>query len=190
MTRYSHKAGFSILELLVVLFIIYVLSTIVVSQIRVAIKRARDTVRIETFHQMETALALYHDRHGVYPCGDNNGRYDSSLSDGFINGAGEDQDSCTGGPLTGLFEEGFIDAWIKDPINSEEDGWFYLYQLPDITANDHRQSYVLYTRLEDKSEMMKEDGGKCDNFYEVGPDAGVADLAYAGAGNLFGTECN
>ncbi|MDP3996462.1 MAG: type II secretion system protein [bacterium] len=190
MKHHSHKAGFTLVELLVVISVIGLLSSVVLASIEGTRAKARDTVRIQTFSQLETALALYHDRHGVYPCGDNNGRYDSSVSAGFINGAGEDQDSCTGGPLTGLFEEGFFVEWIKDPINSQPQGWFYFYQLPDITAPDHRQSYVLYTRLESTPKLMKEDGGKCDNFYEVGPDAGLVDLIFVVVVPYFGVPCN
>ncbi|MDP2593257.1 MAG: type II secretion system protein [bacterium] len=190
MKYYSHKAGFTVLELLVVISLMSLLFSAIYTAINSSREKTRDIVRVQAFSQLEIALSLYYDKYGVYPCGDNNGRYDSTISKPFINGAEEGDPKCTGGPKTGLFDEGFItEEWIKDPINSQPDGWSYFYQLPDVTAYDHRGSYVLYTRLEDKPDMMKRDGGKCDNFYEVGPDAGVVDLIFVELG-FFGVSCN
>lgn len=61
------KKGFTLIELLVVIAIIGVLSSIVMSSISSARKKARDNQRISNFREFRTALDMYYTSHGSYP---------------------------------------------------------------------------------------------------------------------------
>lgn len=59
--------GFTLVELLVVISIIGLLSSIVLSSLSVARSKARDTQRISDIHNLQTALELYRASNGAYP---------------------------------------------------------------------------------------------------------------------------
>ncbi len=59
--------GFTLVELLVVISIIGLLSSIVLTTVNSARAKARDARRIADFKQIQTALEFYYDKYGVYP---------------------------------------------------------------------------------------------------------------------------
>ena len=59
--------GFTLIELLVVIAIIGILSSVVLSSLDSARKRARDTKRIAELKSLQIALALYYEAQGAYP---------------------------------------------------------------------------------------------------------------------------
>lgn len=59
--------GFTLVELLVVISIISLLSSVVFASVNSARARARDAKRIADLRQMATALELYFDANGAYP---------------------------------------------------------------------------------------------------------------------------
>jgi prepilin-type N-terminal cleavage/methylation domain-containing protein len=62
------RKGFTLIELMVVIAIIAVLSTIIMSNLAKARSKARDAKRIEQFKEMQKAFALYaFDHNGSYP---------------------------------------------------------------------------------------------------------------------------
>jgi prepilin-type N-terminal cleavage/methylation domain-containing protein len=63
----KNRAGFSLIELLVVISIIGVLSTIVFASLGGARKRARDSRRIADISQLKLALELYYQANQAYP---------------------------------------------------------------------------------------------------------------------------
>lgn len=66
---YQNKlgAGFTLIELLVVISIISLLASIVLSNIRIAQQKAKNTYRNEIIHQYQLALANFADDRGRYP---------------------------------------------------------------------------------------------------------------------------
>lgn len=65
----GRSAGFTLVELLVVLVIITILSAIVLSSLTEGRMRARDTKRVTDIGQLKIALSLYFDQNGSYPAG-------------------------------------------------------------------------------------------------------------------------
>ena len=63
----KHKAGFSLVELLVVIAIIGILATLAVISLQQARKNARDAKRIADVKQIQTALELYFNDWQEYP---------------------------------------------------------------------------------------------------------------------------
>src|SRR3989344_820760 len=161
----KYEKGFTLMELLVVIGVISVLASIVVLSLGTARAKARDTRRLANLNELRTALEIFYDEYGVYPCGDAGTSYggtgDTSLSFPFMDGGSALE--CIGEPKTGLFTAGLIDnQHIKDPIN---DDFAYGYGY-EVTSD--RQNYVLYTTLETNETRMINDGGSCTNVYEVG----------------------
>jgi prepilin-type N-terminal cleavage/methylation domain-containing protein len=63
----NKKTGFTLIELLVVIAIIGILSSVVLASLSNARIRAKDAARKQHFHELKTALNLYHVDHGNYP---------------------------------------------------------------------------------------------------------------------------
>jgi prepilin-type N-terminal cleavage/methylation domain-containing protein len=178
--KYKQKLifyGFTLIELLVVVSIIGLLASIVMVAMNYARVKARDSRRVSDFRQITTALALYYDRYGVYPCGDadlSTFTFDTSNSSGFLNGRTSFTGNCinlgNGSPSYGLFTSNIVSqAWYKDPLNIAGLS-IYVYHV-----DRQRQYYILYVRLESPSQDGKEanDGGFCSNIYEVGNGVGI-----------------
>ncbi len=66
------REGFTLVELLVVIGIIGILSSLALISLNNARIKARDALRKGDMSQIRTALNMYYDDHGYYPvCGDN-----------------------------------------------------------------------------------------------------------------------
>lgn len=65
-----NKSGFTLIELLVVISIIGILTSLVMSNMNSARERARDTQRKSDLRSIQTALRLYYNDKGRYPCHD------------------------------------------------------------------------------------------------------------------------
>ena len=63
----TYKRGFTLIELLVVIAIIGILASIVLASLDSARKKGRDARRISDVKEIQLALELYYDAHGVYP---------------------------------------------------------------------------------------------------------------------------
>lgn len=61
--------GFTLVELLVVISIISLLSSVVVASVNSARAKARDARRVSDLRQIVTALEFYYDTYGTYPLG-------------------------------------------------------------------------------------------------------------------------
>jgi len=61
------KQGFTLIELMVVVAIISLLTSIVLAALNDARKKARDAKRLEDLHQIRIALQLYFEENGQYP---------------------------------------------------------------------------------------------------------------------------
>jgi prepilin-type N-terminal cleavage/methylation domain-containing protein len=103
-------SGFTLIELLVVVSIIGLLASVVLASLNQARIRARDTKRIAEVGAILTALSLFYDEHGRYPCH----AHDASYSNPNFLGI--------------LKDEGLISDTPMDPTNTY-DGLLYYYYL-------------------------------------------------------------
>jgi prepilin-type N-terminal cleavage/methylation domain-containing protein len=175
------QKGFTLIELLVVIAIIGLLSTIVLVALNNSRTKARDAKRLNDFQGLITALELFYDKYGTYPCGKYAGgpggvTYDASsvwptLPNIFMNGRAEAGSLCSDDPPSGvgegLFWAGILTSPVLDPLNKFSDS-SYVYEV-----DYNRQYYILFTKLENNSALMENDGGKCKNIYEHGPGVGI-----------------
>ncbi len=84
--------GFTLIELLVVIAIIGILSSVVLTSLSTAGKKADDAKRLAEMQQLQKALSLYYDDNGVYPTTSNAwwgncsnfGSHDTSGSNGWV----------------------------------------------------------------------------------------------------------
>src|SRR3989339_1174563 len=116
--------GFTLMELLIVIGIIGVLSSIVLTSLNSARSGTRDARRIMDFEQFSLALTLFHDKYGKYPCGDGSSpsgaHWDGTGSCPFLDGnAGSvasygcaathpNNELCVDAPTFGLKTEGLF----------------------------------------------------------------------------------
>ena len=137
------KSGFTLIELLVVISIIGLLSSIVLTSVNSARKKARDARRIVDLKQIQTALTLYYDANNQYP----------SVSAWVYSTAG-----CNWIP--GLAPT-YIPCVPQDPINTgiPNDGpwgggsnYVYAYGYPQ---NQFPQEYDLTALLEDTNNPQR-----------------------------------
>ncbi len=63
----STRKGFTLIELLVVVAIISLLSSVVFASLNSARVKARDAKRLESLHEIRTALELYYNTNNAYP---------------------------------------------------------------------------------------------------------------------------
>ncbi len=64
----QQKKGFTLIELLVVIAIISLLSSVVLASLNTARMKAQDAVRTSDMKQIMTALTLYYNDNGKFPC--------------------------------------------------------------------------------------------------------------------------
>lgn len=107
--RTSHSKGFSLIELLVVLAIIGLLSSVIFAAVNQARKGARDTQRISSLRELQTGLEFYFNAHSRYPEGD-------GLGTGGWDTPGD------GTFLTELVDEHFMQGHVRDPLMDDDTG--------------------------------------------------------------------
>jgi len=109
------KKGFTLLELLVVISIIGLLSTIAISSMSSARARSRDAKRIADLKQVSTALELYVIDNGAYPtCGQTCTNYCDCTTVGW------------GGSFTAMeIKPNYMANIPTDPISNATYGYFY-----------------------------------------------------------------
>lgn len=115
-------AGFTLVELLIVLSIISLLSSVVLASLSTARRSARDAQRITELREMQTALELYSI--------DNNGRY----PDGDGAGAGGWDTPGNGTFISPLVLGGHLSAHLQDPVVNDDAGNLRYFRFPAGTA--------------------------------------------------------
>ncbi len=146
------KAGFTLVELLVVISIIGVLSSIAVVSLNDARTKARDALRKGDMAQMRTALNLYYDDNIKYPiCGS----WDEGAED--LGATAQDGSACYNNILSSALTSGsrpYLAELPKDPKNPDNDPVvdnIYLYRY--VSKSDGSQ-YALVYKIEGKPNLQ------------------------------------
>lgn len=131
----SVQRGFTLIEMLVVVSLIGVLTTLVAANLNSARERGRDTARKSDLRNLQTALRLYYSDYQAYPA---NG------SGGEISGCGSGGTSvCSWGAVWSDSSNTYMSKMPKEPLPDQS----YKYQ-----ASADKESYTLDSCLENKSD--------------------------------------
>ena len=158
--RHTNKngTGFTLIELMVVISIISLLSSIVLASINTARAKARDVVRLAHLKQLQTLIEIYRDSAGYVPetnrygipgsqavhCTE--GGWDTSFDDGIAPdpdcGPGFMQflTSNSGG---GAFSGNLTSQIPNDPINNASSYFRYYYYATELGYGCQPPFYVL-----------------------------------------------
>jgi general secretion pathway protein G len=135
--QFNKQAGFTLLEMLIVVVIMGILATVLLTNMSSARQRARDAARKSDMRMIKTALRLYYNDYQKYPDG----------SSGNIMGCGSGGTSaCTWG--VSAFTAGttqYMAVLPKDPLDKNLNK--YTYQLAG--GGD---TFILQTYLENASD--------------------------------------
>lgn len=146
----TKRCGFTLIELLVVVAILGILSTLVVANFNAARERGRDAQRKSDVRQVQNALRLYYNDHGVYPDNDPTNK---------ILGCGPAgaRTVCEWGQAWTTDEgETYMNKLPDDPVN----GLSYLYDRLNL------DSYELRACLENRSDESGQTSTLCSTAWE------------------------
>lgn len=149
--------GFSLIELLVVVTVIGILTSLGISSFKGAQAKARDSIRQTDLKNLATALEVYYQKNGSYIDGT----------------AGVDGD-CSSAD-TAKFYSDIAPYMVNNSVPKDpQTGNFYCY----VSIGNIASSYRLFARLEDCSSLNNIPGTNCQtaayNFSVASPDLGIA----------------
>jgi prepilin-type N-terminal cleavage/methylation domain-containing protein len=166
------KQGFTLVELMIAIIIIGIMATVVLVGLNVpeTLAKTRDGARINTLKQYHNIIQAYYADRTIFPkdpgC--------ISVTVGGVTVCGDSTISHDW--IAVLVEAGYTkNRDVKDPKNGQtgrnKDGRRIRYHYMYVITPDQRR-YKLYTYLEAISsrDEMANDGGVCDNTYEIGSD--------------------
>jgi prepilin-type N-terminal cleavage/methylation domain-containing protein len=130
------KRGFTLIEMLVVVFIVALLASIILISVNRGRQDARNAKRKADLGSIKTAVEMYRDRNSNYIITmiDGSATGGSPASTGYFNYQG-----YTHSIASGLVDWGFLDPAPSDPLN------------PGITTTDGN-SYAIYATLENPND--------------------------------------
>ncbi|MFA5052311.1 MAG: type II secretion system protein [Patescibacteria group bacterium] len=136
-------AGFTLVELLVVLAIIGILVAAGATNLIGTRGAARDAVRMSDLSQIRLGLALYFDDAGQYPAPIKSSGAGPDLSTDTASGT---IFSSANNPLF----PGYVSKVFQDPMNNNSIGQYYFY---DTNQNINHRAYVLCFHQEKKDAL-------------------------------------
>lgn len=148
--KHLHQAGFTLIEMIVVMVIVAVLAGIMLVNFQDARTRTRDSVRKADLRQVKSALQLYYNDSQVFPA--STSTYDpdseaeisangSTITDACGDPAGE----CDWGSSFTVGETVYMSSLPIDPLNIGNHQYTYL--------NINSDSYLLLTFLENVADQ-------------------------------------
>lgn len=166
----KHQAGFTIVELLIVIVVIGILAAITIVAYNGAQIKARDTARISKVKSIAKAIALYQVDNGRYPAIQDGAGYESTCGSQTENWGHCDRNQTLAALLAPYMT---IDPTSLS--NATQGNYYYHYTSQ---SSDNFQTYGLMVYLEGTSGQG--DGGYFANAYEVGPKPSYCTATYTG----------
>jgi len=166
----SSMKGFTLIEMLVVIVIIGILSSLILVNLSSARAKARDTKRVSDLAQIQLALEQYFDRCGQYPS--KNGQAVIFTAVGAVLG------NYSNGCPTGISLASFISKIPTPPTGGSVVVTHYDYETPS-TYND----FVLHATFENYLDAMK-DGLNGTPFAASAADSDTFNFATCSGGVL------
>lgn len=146
--KLKEQKGFTLIELLVVVAIIGVLSSVVLASLSDARAQARDARREADMRQIQTALELYYNDKGHYPC--ENASYCDGQSTRANGRLGEGAHIDT---LLGPYMGGSVPM---DPRGPGDSTYFYYYDGAHCNNGDKLNGAVAVTISFNKAETSSD----------------------------------
>jgi len=113
-SSFQKGEGFTLVELLVVISIIGLLSSLAIMSFSISRQKSRDGKRLSDLNALSKAIQIYQIDNGYYPPAEPiAGNFEYSYDDDSFIGI--------------LVEEGYMGENLADPINSEDAGQYYFY---------------------------------------------------------------
>jgi type II secretion system protein G len=125
--RYLRSRGFTLIELMVVISIIGLLSSVILASLNTARNKAYDATRKTNLVQVQQALELYYNDNGRYPAGGNGG--DNSWASQCSVGGKVPQNNV----IPGLVSGGYIATLPADPLMDINNN-YCCYEYQDSTG--------------------------------------------------------
>ena len=165
------KAGFTLIELVVVILILAVLAGVLVPRVSSRLASARDARRLQDIHAIRDAVEQYYLDKGSFPAANSNaafGGWDVS-NDGDL--------------IPDLVAAGYLEDAPRDPINDETYNYrYYLYARSSYGCVGPGKYYVLGVKAFETDEFRSKDGGY---FRCVGRDWGTEFAFVTGGGAAY-----
>lgn len=160
------KKGFTLVELLVVMAIIGILTTLVASNFRNSQIRGRDVVRKSDLKQLSEALDLFYSDHGRYPAANAAGEI---MGCSYVPTDPSTSANCTwGDDQMGDGNTVYFSTLPVDPVDLTQN---YYYRIVDTVLF---QSYQIFARLENsKDKSCLEGNCTAPSSIPLGADCGT-----------------
>ena len=166
----KRQGGFTLAELLVVMSIISLLSSVILSSLSSTRVKARDGQRVQSLAEMKKALALYYYDNGKYPRPLANGTYAPGDPSVAVNSL---VTTCSGsGKSWGCLQNNlnsakkYISELPVDPVNGIAEfsttGYVYRY---DVTTDG--KMYSITAKFEGKNPLMCSQDGGITSKYKI-----------------------
>lgn len=154
-TSKKFQKGFTFVELMVVIALLLIITTLVTVLVRPLdqLKKGRDNKRLSDLNILDRVMSDYLLDNSRYPDQINVLRISNALPSGS-------SDLTNSNP--GWIYENLSSYTERLPIDPTNDGEFFYSYIHNET------SYELNAKLEYFTEMMLNDGGNSDDFYEIG----------------------
>ena len=133
-----NKKGFTLVELLIVITILGILSTVAVSSFRSSQMKSRDAKRKSDLKQIANALEMFYSDKGFYPPSDN-----GNIKACPYRSSGSGNCSWGGSGVFGEFKDGENGVVYFKSLPADSSGFSYYY-----VASSSGTSFQLYAHLE------------------------------------------
>ena len=165
-TEHAQKKGFTIVELLVVVSIIAILSTIVMVNISSAREKARDAQRNAEIEQIALTLETFRHTHGHFPCEVADADCPGQTVDANFGTTGVIGEAIYGGEYSGittLLSE-FLSSVPHDPLGPGDSQYKYYYDGNQWCGGQAKNQAVLAVIKMEDEEKGNADDTICDSW--------------------------